>query len=155
MEEALLLKNGDRNLVPIAPEAFVEELKKVTAIAAPMVVVTMSQYLLHVAPMIMVGHISELSVSSVSIATSLTNVTSYNVLVKLCLLSFFFFCFVFVSTAIFQTNMDIQPRPYSFNGSWQICNLANSLAISLHYSGISGSVLANSDIDMYFILVTN
>ncbi|KAF7129165.1 hypothetical protein RHSIM_Rhsim10G0075500 [Rhododendron simsii] len=90
MEEALLLKNGDRKLVLIAPEAFVEDLKKVTAIAAPMVVVTMSQ-----------------------------------------------------------------PRPYSFNGSWQICNLANSLAISLHYSGISGSVLANSDIDMYFILVTN
>ncbi|KAG5528048.1 hypothetical protein RHGRI_028849 [Rhododendron griersonianum] len=80
MEEALLLKNGDRKLVPIAPQAFVEELKKVTAIAAPMVVVTMSQYLLRVAPMIMVGHISELSLSSVAIATSLTNVTGYSVL---------------------------------------------------------------------------
>ncbi|KAI8534485.1 hypothetical protein RHMOL_Rhmol10G0093500 [Rhododendron molle] len=80
MEEALLLKNEDRKLVLIAPEAFVEELKKVTAIAAPMVVVTMSQYLLRVAPMIMVGHISELSLSSVAIATSLTNVTGYSVL---------------------------------------------------------------------------
>ncbi|KAG5528039.1 hypothetical protein RHGRI_028841 [Rhododendron griersonianum] len=80
MEEALLLKNGDRKLVPIAPKAFVEELKKVTAIAAPMVVVTMSQYLLRVAPMIMVGHISELSLSSVAIATSLTNVTGCSVL---------------------------------------------------------------------------
>ncbi|KAF7112703.1 hypothetical protein RHSIM_RhsimUnG0202200 [Rhododendron simsii] len=54
MEEALLLKNQDRRFVP-TPKAFVEELKKVTAIAAPMVVVTMVQYLLHVAPMIMLG----------------------------------------------------------------------------------------------------
>ncbi|XP_058185288.1 protein DETOXIFICATION 3-like isoform X4 [Rhododendron vialii] len=80
MEEALLLKNGDRKLVPIAPKAFVEELKKVTAIAAPMVMVNMSQHLLRVTPMIMVGHISELSLSSVAIATSLTNVTGYSVL---------------------------------------------------------------------------
>ncbi|KAG5528045.1 hypothetical protein RHGRI_028846 [Rhododendron griersonianum] len=80
MEEDLLLKNEDRKLVPIAPKAFVEELKKVTAIAAPMVVVTMSQYILRVVPMIMVGHISELSLSSVAIATSLTNVTGYSVL---------------------------------------------------------------------------
>ncbi|KAI8534494.1 hypothetical protein RHMOL_Rhmol10G0094500 [Rhododendron molle] len=80
MEESLLLKNEDRKLVLIAPEAFVEELKKVTAIAAPMVVVTMTQYLLRVAPMIMVGHISELSLSSLAIATSLTNVTGYSVL---------------------------------------------------------------------------
>ncbi|XP_058185286.1 protein DETOXIFICATION 14-like isoform X2 [Rhododendron vialii] len=55
MEEALLLKNGDRKLVPIAPKAFVEELKKVTAIAAPMVMVNMSQHLLRVTPMIMLG----------------------------------------------------------------------------------------------------
>ncbi|KAF7129950.1 hypothetical protein RHSIM_Rhsim10G0076400 [Rhododendron simsii] len=83
MEEDLLLKNEDRKLVPITPKAFVEELKKVTAIAAPMVVVTMSQYLLRVAPMIMVGHISELSLSSVAIATSLTNVTGYHPVVSL------------------------------------------------------------------------
>ncbi|KAF7129897.1 hypothetical protein RHSIM_Rhsim10G0075000 [Rhododendron simsii] len=80
IEEALLLKNGDRKPVLIAPKAFVEELKKVTAIAGPMVVVTLLQYLLRVAPMIMVGHISELSLSSVAIATSLTNVTGYSVL---------------------------------------------------------------------------
>ncbi|KAH7847697.1 hypothetical protein Vadar_029189 [Vaccinium darrowii] len=77
MEEVLLLKNEDRKLVPTS-KAFVEELKKVTTIAAPMVVVTMSQYLLRIAPMIMVGHISELSLSSVAIATSLTNVTGYS-----------------------------------------------------------------------------
>ncbi|KAG5528011.1 hypothetical protein RHGRI_028817 [Rhododendron griersonianum] len=84
MEEALLLKNGDRKLVPIAPKAFVEELKKVTAIAAPMVMVTMSQYLLRVTPMIMVGHISELSLSSVAIATSLTNFGMAGALETLC-----------------------------------------------------------------------
>ncbi|KAI8028758.1 Protein DETOXIFICATION 14 [Camellia lanceoleosa] len=79
MEEPLLQKNEERKLVPTS-KAFVEELKKVSHIAAPMVVVTMSQYLLRVVPMIMVGHISELYLSSAAIATSLTNVSGYSVL---------------------------------------------------------------------------
>ncbi|PSS30603.1 Protein DETOXIFICATION like [Actinidia chinensis var. chinensis] len=79
MEEALLLKNDELKLLPTS-DSFVEELKKVSNIAAPMVVVTVSQYLLRVAPMIMVGHLSALSLSSVAISTSLTNVTGYSLL---------------------------------------------------------------------------
>ncbi|CAL5369639.1 unnamed protein product [Camellia sinensis] len=79
MEEPLWQKNEERKLVPTS-KAFVEELKKVSHIAAPMVVVTMSQYLLRVVPMIMVGHISELYLSSAAIATSVTNVSGYSVL---------------------------------------------------------------------------
>ena len=66
MEKALLLKNEERKLLPPS-ESFVEELKKVSNIAAPMLVVTVSQYLLWVAPMIIVGHISELSLSRVQL----------------------------------------------------------------------------------------
>jgi MATE family multidrug resistance protein len=62
--------------------AFVEELKKASSIAAPMVVVTILQYLLQVVSILMVGHLGELSLSSVAIATSLTNLTGFSLLVS-------------------------------------------------------------------------
>lgn len=61
--------------------AFMEELKKVGSIAAPMVMVTVLQYALQVVSVIMVGHLGQLSLSSVAIATSLTNVFGFSVLV--------------------------------------------------------------------------
>lgn len=63
--------------------AFVEELKKTSSIAAPMAVVSILQYLLQVVSIIMVGHLGQLSLSSVAIATSLTNVTGFSLLVSL------------------------------------------------------------------------
>ncbi|XP_033131746.1 protein DETOXIFICATION 8-like isoform X1 [Brassica rapa] len=56
-------------------------MKKVSYMAAPMVAVYLSQYLLQVISMIMAGHLDELSLSSVAIATSLTNVTGFSLLV--------------------------------------------------------------------------
>ncbi|XP_052196302.1 protein DETOXIFICATION 14-like isoform X2 [Diospyros lotus] len=79
MEELPLLNSEERKSLPTS-KAFMEELKKVTRIAAPMVVVTISQFLLRVVPMIMVGHLGELYLSSTAIATSLTNVTGFSVL---------------------------------------------------------------------------
>ncbi|XAR71387.1 hypothetical protein NMG60_11028616 [Bertholletia excelsa] len=79
MEETLLLESEETTCLPKWRE-FAEELKRVTCLAAPMVVVTLSQFLLRVVPMMMVGHLSELSLSSVAIATSITNVTGYSVL---------------------------------------------------------------------------
>lgn len=67
----------------IIPLAFVQELKKASSIAAPMVVVSILQYLLQVVSIIMVGHLGELSLSGVAIATSLTNVTGFSLLVSL------------------------------------------------------------------------
>lgn len=64
-------------------ELFMVELKKVSFIAMPMVVVTVSQNLLRVASMMMVGHLGQLSLSGTAIATSLTNVTGFSLLVKL------------------------------------------------------------------------
>ncbi|KAG5051248.1 hypothetical protein AAZX31_02G085600 [Glycine max] len=57
-----------------------EELKKVGTIAAPMAVSSVLQYLLPVVSLVMVGHLNQLSLSSVAIATSLTNVSGFSVL---------------------------------------------------------------------------
>ncbi|XP_022879786.1 protein DETOXIFICATION 3-like [Olea europaea var. sylvestris] len=61
-------------------ELFVEELKKVSYIAVPMVVVTVSQHLSRVTSMMMVGHLGELSLSGTAVATSLTNVSGFSLL---------------------------------------------------------------------------
>ncbi|KAL0431352.1 UNVERIFIED_CONTAM: protein DETOXIFICATION 12 [Sesamum radiatum] len=58
----------------------VQELKKVGYIAAPMVTVSVLQYLLQVVSVIMVGHLGQLTLSGVAIATSLTNVTGFSLL---------------------------------------------------------------------------
>ncbi|KAH8511313.1 hypothetical protein H0E87_008752, partial [Populus deltoides] len=67
MEEAPLPNTEERTR---ASTTFVEELKKVTYIAAPMVVVTVSLHLLQVVSLMMAGHLSELSLSGVSIGGS-------------------------------------------------------------------------------------
>jgi MATE family multidrug resistance protein len=51
-------------------------------IAAPMVATTVLQYLLQVVSVMMVGHLNQLSLSSVAIATSLTNVSGFSILVS-------------------------------------------------------------------------
>ncbi|KAL0431354.1 UNVERIFIED_CONTAM: protein DETOXIFICATION 1 [Sesamum radiatum] len=58
----------------------VQEVKKVSYIAAPMGTVTVLQYLLQVISVIMVGHLGQRMLSSVAIATSLTNVTGFSLL---------------------------------------------------------------------------
>ncbi|OVA11560.1 Multi antimicrobial extrusion protein [Macleaya cordata] len=57
-----------------------EELKKLGYLAGPMVAVTLSQYLLQVISMMMVGHLGQLSLSSTAIATSLTGVAGFSLL---------------------------------------------------------------------------
>ena len=76
---------------------FVKELKKVSYMAAPMVAVSVSQYLLQVISLMMVGHIGELALSGVAIATSFTNVTGFSLLVMLLqsYFSLFSSCFYF------------------------------------------------------------
>ncbi|GFZ00255.1 MATE efflux family protein [Actinidia rufa] len=57
-----------------------EEVKRLGCIAAPMVAVTLSQYLLLVITTMMVGHLGELSLASTSIAISLSGVTGFSLL---------------------------------------------------------------------------
>ncbi|KAL1569411.1 protein DETOXIFICATION 14-like isoform X1 [Salvia divinorum] len=59
---------------------FGADLNRVNLIALPMIVVTLSQYLQRTSPMFMLGHLGELSLSSASIATSLSNVTGFSLL---------------------------------------------------------------------------
>ncbi|RAL46612.1 hypothetical protein DM860_004891 [Cuscuta australis] len=73
--------NAAENAAPAARrEVFLREVKEVNRIALPMIVVTVSQYLLRTSPMLMLGHLGELPLSSASIATSLCNVTGYSLL---------------------------------------------------------------------------
>ncbi|KAK3036527.1 hypothetical protein RJ639_030968 [Escallonia herrerae] len=79
MEEAEFT-GGEEKRWRITWSLFAQELKKVGQIAAPMVAVTVLQYLLQVISVMMVGHLGQLSLSSVAIATSLTNVTGFSLL---------------------------------------------------------------------------
>ncbi|KAL3631375.1 hypothetical protein CASFOL_024359 [Castilleja foliolosa] len=56
------------------------EMKKLGYLAGPMVAVTLSFYLLQVISLTMVGHLSELSLSSTAIAFSLSGVTGFSLL---------------------------------------------------------------------------
>ncbi|KAM7463488.1 hypothetical protein LguiA_031609 [Lonicera macranthoides] len=57
-----------------------QEVKRLGYIAGPMVAVTLSQYLLQVISVMMVGHLGELSLSSTAIAISLAGVTGFSLL---------------------------------------------------------------------------
>lgn len=58
-----------------------KELKKVSYVAAPMVAVTVLQYLMQVVSVMMVGHLDDLSLSGISSASSFTSVTGFSLLV--------------------------------------------------------------------------
>ena len=63
-------------------EVFVKELKMVSFLAAPMVAVLVFQYCLPFVSLMMVGHLDELPLSGVSVATSYTIVTGYSLIVR-------------------------------------------------------------------------
>ncbi|PWA99708.1 MATE efflux family protein [Artemisia annua] len=76
MEDGLLTKADQ----PQRWQVVLQEVKKTCYIALPMVVVTVSQNLLRVASMSMVGHLGELELAGTAVATSLTNVTGFSLL---------------------------------------------------------------------------
>ncbi|XP_051117318.1 protein DETOXIFICATION 3-like [Andrographis paniculata] len=69
-----------RTIWSIDGREFVEEVKKASYIAGPMVAVSLLQYLLQLVSLIMVGHLGRLPLATVAIATSLTNVTGFSLL---------------------------------------------------------------------------
>ncbi|KAI9085612.1 hypothetical protein K1719_032455 [Acacia pycnantha] len=85
-EAPFLVKSGEeeKNGVVVSSSSdhstFYQELKTVSSMAAPMVAVTVSQYLLQVVSLMMVGHIGKLAFSGVAIATSFAEVTGFSVL---------------------------------------------------------------------------
>ncbi|XP_051141037.1 protein DETOXIFICATION 14-like isoform X1 [Andrographis paniculata] len=78
-EAPLLLaeEKGTRRLCSVPIWA---EMNRVSSIAFPMVVVTVSQYLLRISPLFMLGHLGELSLSGASVTTSIANVTGYSII---------------------------------------------------------------------------
>ncbi|KAG5051246.1 hypothetical protein JHK87_003444 [Glycine soja] len=82
MEETLLPKENKRVTLTNSKSSsgFVQELKNVSLMAAPMVVVSVSQFLLQVVSLMMAGHLGELSLAGVALATSFADVTGFSIL---------------------------------------------------------------------------
>ncbi|KAB1205630.1 MATE efflux family protein 9 [Morella rubra] len=83
MEESLLRKSWeDKTSEPpsLTWGAFTDELKRVGSLAGPMVAVNLSQHLLLVISIMMVGHLGERALSSTAIAISLSSVTGFSLL---------------------------------------------------------------------------
>ncbi|XP_050273350.1 protein DETOXIFICATION 12-like isoform X6 [Quercus robur] len=85
MEEGLLAKGiKEEKRKPETPSltwvTFTGELKRLGFLAGPMVVVTLSQYMLQVISLMMVGHLGELALSSTALAISLSGVTGFSLL---------------------------------------------------------------------------
>ncbi|KAK3409404.1 hypothetical protein EUGRSUZ_J01527 [Eucalyptus grandis] len=59
-------------------DEFVQELKKAARIAAPMAAASVLQYLVQLVSVVAVGHLGQLSLSSVAVATALANVTGFS-----------------------------------------------------------------------------
>ncbi|GLT28867.1 hypothetical protein SLA2020_037710 [Shorea laevis] len=79
MEQPLLPQRKEKTW-GLTWSTFLEELKNLSYMAGPMVAVSFSLYVLQVVSMMMVGHLGELSLSGVAIATSITNVTGFSLL---------------------------------------------------------------------------
>ena len=107
MEESLLLPKvtGEAKRRSVTPSltwaTFTVELKRLGFLAGPMVTVTLSQYLLQVISMMMVGHLGELALSSTAIAMSLSGVTGFSLLVSLSFYPLYIFVFVLAYSICF------------------------------------------------------
>ncbi|KAK4608573.1 hypothetical protein RGQ29_002113 [Quercus rubra] len=81
MEESFLLKEkSEVKNESVTWSALTQELKRVGCIAGPMVAVTLTQNLMQVISLMMVGHLGELSLSSTAMAISLAAVTGFSLL---------------------------------------------------------------------------
>lgn len=63
-------------------QEFASELKRVNCIAWPMIAVSISQFLVRLSPMFVLGHLGELPLAGASMATTFCNVTGFSVIVR-------------------------------------------------------------------------
>ncbi|XP_022759955.1 protein DETOXIFICATION 14-like [Durio zibethinus] len=78
MDEALLGRKDQEEKWKITWSGFAEELRKVSYMAVPMVAVTVSQYLLQVISVMIVGHLGELPLSGIALGFSFCTVTGFS-----------------------------------------------------------------------------
>ncbi|KAK4733423.1 hypothetical protein R3W88_007684 [Solanum pinnatisectum] len=130
MEEALLLPEKRESLRTTTWDFLLEAMKKVCYIAIPMIVVNVSRYLIRILSMMMLGHLTELSLSGASIATSLTNVTGFSLLVKL---DAPYGCYLYCNTMFSCANLLVMCVHLGFWKCWScICNWFNLLLLGLY-----------------------
>lgn len=115
----VLRKSGEQENNNGVESTFCQEFKRVSSMAAPMVAVTVSQYLLQVVSLMMVGHLGILvSFSGVAIATSFAEVTGFSVLVNIYNSSFFslFHSIYAIATlsCFSQFSLNFKKVPFSF-----------------------------------------
>ncbi|KAL0450040.1 UNVERIFIED_CONTAM: protein DETOXIFICATION 14 [Sesamum latifolium] len=81
-EQPLLIQEnkGTRSDFAAKWEVLSGEVCRVSWLVGPMVVVSVSQYLVRAVPMMMLGHLDELALSSAAIATCLSNVTGFSLI---------------------------------------------------------------------------
>lgn len=99
LEEGLLVKEKveennnkeeeNNNSIEVRWDVIWVEIKRIGYLAGPMASVTLSQYLLQVISLMMVGHLGQLYLSSTAIAISLATVTGLTLLVCIHLLLLF------------------------------------------------------------------
>ncbi|KAG6491052.1 protein DETOXIFICATION 10-like [Zingiber officinale] len=80
MEEQLIQRDGPSRRWWCCGEA-TEEARRIAYVAAPMVGLLMSQFLVQVSSTMVVGHLGELNLAAAAIAFSLANVSGFSVLV--------------------------------------------------------------------------
>nr|POE97754.1 protein detoxification 1 [Quercus suber] len=86
-------------------EVFVKELKMVSFLSAPMVAVLVLQYCLPFVSLMMVGHLDELSLSGVSVASSYVIVTGYSLISESWSFGGTYFAFWSLSNPELETSM--------------------------------------------------
>ncbi|CAK8573967.1 unnamed protein product [Lathyrus sativus] len=83
MEESLLDSHGEeqeRKKKEISKDIYLKEMKRICYLSAPMVAIGLSQYMLQVVSIIIVGHLGELYLSSAALSISFTTVTGFSFL---------------------------------------------------------------------------
>lgn len=87
MEEGLVVKErgGEEGNIDDKWRVLCKEVKSLGYVAGPMMAVNLSQYLLQVISVMMVGHLGELPLSSTAVAISLSGVTGFSLLVSISL----------------------------------------------------------------------
>lgn len=81
-EAPLLVKNKQQSEEEERERIRWEKMKKVASMAAPMVAVNMSQFLLQATSTMIVGHRNELSLAGIALGSSFANVTGFGILVS-------------------------------------------------------------------------
>ncbi|CAN7022363.1 hypothetical protein BRARA_F01918 [Brassica rapa] len=79
-EAPLLVKNKQKSEEEERERIRWEKMKKVASMAAPMVAVNMSQFLLQATSTMIVGHRNELSLAGIALGSSFANVTGFGIL---------------------------------------------------------------------------